>query len=76
MQSTDQRRVKQRVGIFPRSDGENAVNRRAQYGNTEWGREWDERYMLVDSVLGAIISENSFHEIEMVIIESEYSPKW
>ena len=28
----NQRRGKQRVGIFPRSEGENALNRRAQYG--------------------------------------------
>ena len=35
----NQRRDHQRVGIFPRSWEENGVNRRAQYGCTERGRE-------------------------------------
>ena len=39
----NQRRVHQRVGIFPRSRGENVVTRRAQYGSTERGGEWMER---------------------------------
>ena len=29
----------QSVGIFPRSEGENAVTRRAKYGRTERGGE-------------------------------------
>ena len=36
----NQRRGKQRVGIFPRSEGENAINKRAQYGRTERDGEW------------------------------------
>ena len=37
----NQRRGKHRIAIFPRSKGEHAVNRRAQYGCTGRGREWD-----------------------------------
>ena len=36
----NQRRGKQCVGIFPRYEGEKALNRRAQYGCTEHGGEW------------------------------------
>ena len=36
----NQRRSKKPVGIFPRSEGENALNRRAQYGCRECGGEW------------------------------------
>ena len=38
----NQRRLHQHVGIFPKY-GENAVTRRAQYGHTEHGREWNSR---------------------------------
>ena len=39
-QPTNQNGDKQRVGIFHISEGENAVNRRAQYGRTGRGGEW------------------------------------
>ena len=36
----NQCRIHQHIGIFPRSEGENAVTRRAQYRRMGRGREW------------------------------------
>ena len=39
----NQHRGKQRIGIFPRSEGENALNRRAQYECMGYGGECENR---------------------------------